>query len=241
MKWRLARDLETRVTVRKEHGRSAVLPRSRLGLEVSLDGDFAFGFLWRGFATGRLNLESLRNMPYSSDVFDNTIQELLFKWRFETYLDIGPGAGKFGRMVKSIVPHCHITAVEIESEYVESFHLREVYDAIILSDALVLLNGDQNRTYDVVILGDVIEHLLKADGQNLIHFLAYRCKRMLVVYPTKYVQYAVGSKPSESHRSSWLPSDFEYFRHEVLAEANMTLVIVHGFLDDQDATLCPNG
>jgi hypothetical protein len=139
MKWRLARDLETRVTVRKEHGRSAVLPRSRLGLEVSLDGDFAFGFLWRGFATGRLNLESLRNMPYSSDVFDNTIQELLFKWRFETYLDIGPGAGKFGRMVKSIVPHWHITAVEIESEYVESFHLREVYDAIILSDALVLL------------------------------------------------------------------------------------------------------
>src|SRR5580704_10818471 len=120
-------------------------------------------------------------MPYSSDVFDSAIKELLRKWGFKTYLDIGSGAGKFGRMVKSTVPHCHITAIEIESEYVESFHLRELYDEVILGDALLLLNGDQNRTHDVVILGDVIEHFLKADGNNLIHFLAYRCKRMLVV------------------------------------------------------------
>jgi len=180
-------------------------------------------------------------MPYSSDAFDKTIEELLGKWRFETYLDIGAGAGKFGRMVKSTIPHSHITAVEIQPDYVQLFRLNELYDQVILGDALLLTGGDQNRTYDVVILGDVVEHLLKADGHNLIHFLAYRCKRMLVVYPTKYVQYAVGSRSSESHRSSWLPSDFEHFQHEVFVDGNMTLVIVRGFLDDQDATLCPNG
>lgn len=51
-------------------------------------------------------------MPTSGGIFDNRIELLLKKYQFKSYLDIGPGEGKYGKMIKNLYPKAHITGVE---------------------------------------------------------------------------------------------------------------------------------
>ncbi len=95
-------------------------------------------------------------------------------------------------------------------------------------------------TYDLVVFGDVMEHLLKSEGLNALHFYIYRCKRIIVVYPTKYVQYDVNGKIHESHRSIWAPQDFMHFTFDHRTIGHMNLAIIEGYLDDKDAVY-PSG
>ena len=176
-------------------------------------------------------------MPYSSEVFDNSIKELFARWKYKTYLDIGVGAGKYGAIIKSLSGGNHVTGIEIEKEYVERFGLENLYDEIANKDVLSIVSGAQEIMYDVVIMGDVLEHLLKSDGLDLVHFYVYRCKRMIVVYPSKYVQYDVGGKKSESHRSVWGEWDFDHFEHEHKSDGYMNMTVVRGYLDDEDAII----
>ena len=176
-------------------------------------------------------------MPYSSEEFDKVVMRLFSDWRYKRYLDIGAGAGKYGKMIKSLVGDCHVTGVEVDKEYIENFDLQSTYDEIISDDIRTVIDGAQNVTYDVIIIGDIIEHLPKSDGLNLIHFYVYRCKRMLIIYPSRYVQYDVDGKKSESHRSVWGPQDFGYFEFEHKSSGYMNLVIVKGYLEDKNAIL----
>ncbi len=174
-------------------------------------------------------------MPYSSNVFDSAVRALIKEWRYKRYLDIGCGAGKYARMIRSMLPDSYIEGIEIDKEYVTKFALDEVYDAVRCMPAEALIDGPQGEQYDLVVLGDVIEHMRKSDGINILHFLAYRCKRMIVVYPTKYVQYDSGGKKGESHRSVWSVQDFEQFSCDHSTCGYMNLASVRGYLDDSDA------
>src|SRR5262245_14209224 len=103
-------------------------------------------------------------MPYSSNLFDETVKAKIAYWDYQRYLDVGCGAGKYGRMIRTLQPEGHITGVEVDSEYIDKFDLRSVYDVVINDSVVSLVNGPQSQTYDVVIFGDVIEHLRKSDG-----------------------------------------------------------------------------
>lgn len=179
------------------------------------------------------------SMPYSSKVFDKQIQEKFTEWNYLNYLDVGAGAGKYGRMIKAAVPQSRVSAVEVDAEYISRFGLESIYGRILNIDVRSLPEGDQDTVYDVVVFGDVIEHLPKSAGVDLIHFFSYRCKKMIIVYPTKYIQYSVEGKTSESHRSVWAPADFSLFNCEHHSCAFMNLTIVDGFLGDPSAII-PN-
>lgn len=45
------------------------------------------------------------------------------------------------------------------------------------------LHERSNDLYDVVILGDVIEHMLHAQGRDLLEFLNYRSRYLIVSAP----------------------------------------------------------
>jgi SAM-dependent methyltransferase len=174
-------------------------------------------------------------MPYSSDVFDEFLKAQLALWNYKRYLDVGCGAGKYGRMIRDLVPDSHITGIEVDNEYIEAFRLRRTYDEVINASVESVLGGPQAVTYDVVVFGDVIEHLRKSDGIDALHFFVYRCKRMIVVYPSKYIQYDINGKAHESHRSVWTPQDFLPFAGDLTTNGHMNLAIIQGYLDDNDA------
>jgi 2-polyprenyl-3-methyl-5-hydroxy-6-metoxy-1,4-benzoquinol methylase len=141
-------------------------------------------------------------MPYSSNIFDAYIGELIGLLQPATVCDIGPGAGKYGHLLRRVSDHdqfpTHSTAIEIDASYVETYRLHEVYDNVLITDALALIAQPRLR-YDLVMIGDCIEHKRKSDGLDLLNFLIYRSGYICVVYPDAYIQDDWEDHAAEAH------------------------------------------
>jgi hypothetical protein len=174
-------------------------------------------------------------VPYSSDQFDTDIEAFLRAESASSYLDLGPGAGKYGRMIRRINPDALTAAVECDEEYVAHFKLEDIYDVVHHGRIETTFDDLPDLTADIVILGDVIEHLKKSDGVDLLNYLIYRCRYCLVVYPHKYVQYGWRGHKAEAHRSIWTEQDFKPFAAKITTKAAMSLAIITGYLADPDA------
>lgn len=124
-------------------------------------------------------------------------------------LDIGAGAGKYGRMVKEAHPGVTLTAYETEGEYVERFGLRGLYHNVCVCRAIELLNYPDVPAWDLVVLGDVLEHMRRSEGLDLLHFLVYRTRYMWIQWPMRYIQEALGGHTSECHISVWTEQDIK--------------------------------
>jgi cyclopropane fatty-acyl-phospholipid synthase-like methyltransferase len=77
-------------------------------------------------------------------------------------LDIGPGVGTYAKLLAGEYVS-RIIGVEIYEPYVTTYRLRDYYDEIILGDAREV----ELPAADVVILGDVAEHMTEADALRL--------------------------------------------------------------------------
>ncbi len=169
-------------------------------------------------------------MPYSSPLFDDVVERVIQFVSPHRALDIGTGNGKYGRLIRSLCPDAHITGVEIEPSYIERFSLADIYDELRVQHAIELLKRP-DETFDMVIFGDVIEHLRKSEGLDLLNFFAYRTKYMLVRYPEQYIQNTWEGIPSEAHVSFWTFSDFLGLDHLTLRrEQTKVLVIINAYL-----------
>jgi hypothetical protein len=171
-----------------------------------------------------------RRVPYSKHVFDEAIEEILRALRPASVLDVGAGAGKYAAIVRRACPGARIVAVERDETYIPRFGLAEKYDEVLTVDAMSLM-ADVDRDYDVVILGDVIEHLRKSDGIDLLNFLVYRARKIIVVFPLRNRQGAVDGHVHEAHISVWGPNDFLWCDSTYVVERKIALVQIEGFLE----------
>src|SRR5215510_8223513 len=146
-------------------------------------------------------------MPFSGTEFDSEI-ELYFRLiRHESVLDIGPGEGKYGRMLRRVRPDIKLVGVELDAGYVEQYKLHDLYDEVWVSDAAELMN-DPDSTFDAVIIGDCIDHMRKSAGLDLLIFLVYRSKLIAVKFPLQMLQIAWQGHKTEPHLSVWSEHDF---------------------------------
>lgn len=143
-------------------------------------------------------------------------------------LDIGAGNGKYGRMIHQHHPECFVTGLEIEETYVPRFNLHHIYDDVTITDAMTLLrNPDQ--AWDFIMLGDVIEHLKKSDGIDLLNFLVYRAKWIMVIYPERMLQDSWEGHAAEAHISTWRGPDFAAFDATFIPKDHKMVVIIDGY------------
>ena len=151
-------------------------------------------------------------MPYSADTFDYYVGTLIDLLRPARVCDIGPGRGKYSGIVRGKATEhgfeCHLTAVEIDASYVATFKLRDLYDEVIIDDAINLIRAPHRR-FDFAIIGDCIEHMRKSDGIDLINFLIYRTGYICIICPEAYASRmtttATRRKPA---LSIWSVEDF---------------------------------
>lgn len=61
--------------------------------------------------------------------------------------------------------------------------------------------------YDLIIFGDVIEHLSVQDAQNVLNYAAGKCKDMIVAVPFLYPQDAIYGNPWERHKQPDLTAE----------------------------------
>jgi len=158
-----------------------------------------------------------------------------------TVLDIGPGAGKYGKMIREATTKggfvTRTTAIEIDESYVEQFDLRQVYDEVIVADASSIIDRPQIR-FDLAIIGDCIEHMRKSAGLDLLNFLIYRTGYICVVYPHEWVQDDWEGHAAEAHISTWSIADLSGWDVIHHSWGGMHMFLIKGY---QPSTFVFNG
>ena len=133
-------------------------------------------------------------------------------------LDVGCGFGRWGFLAREFLDifygryeqdqwQLRLDAVEIFPDYIKSHH-RYIYNHIFLGDIQSLL--PELDKYDVIIAGDVIEHLEKDAGIVIVQQLrGLACKGLIVAIPigNQWSQEDVFGNPNEKHRSIWQLAD----------------------------------
>jgi len=138
-------------------------------------------------------------MPMSSDEGKGWIHDrigLLAASRPVAVLDIGPGVGTYAKLLKDL-PIERITGIEIYEPYVHTYRLRTYYDEIIVADA----READFPAVDVVILGDVAEHMSEDDALRLWDKARAAAKQAvyLSIPVVHYPQGEIEGNPHEVH------------------------------------------
>jgi trans-aconitate methyltransferase len=102
-------------------------------------------------------------MPYSSGQGKMWLLTRIRDLQPRSILDIGAGSGTYWDLLGSYLPACRFTAVEVHEPYVAQFRLREKYNEVIIGDA----RSVELPEADVVILGDVLEHMRFGEAKAL--------------------------------------------------------------------------
>ena len=124
-----------------------------------------------------------------------------------TILDLGIGAGDVGKRIKTkIAAPTRMTGVEVW----EKCRSRKwaYYDKVIIEDIRTYAQRE-NETFDFVLLIDVLEHLDKPEGADLLNRLKTIARRAAIVSTptTTYPQGALWGNPHQRHRCIWSHED----------------------------------
>lgn len=116
-----------------------------------------------------------------------------------TILDVGPGRGTYWDLLHREVK-ASWTGVEIFAPYVRKYHLARKYDRLIIGDFLDV----EVEPHDVVILGDVLEHVPRGTAQKMWDKARALGTVICVVPIDHYEQGTVFGNVHETHL--WHPS-----------------------------------
>jgi hypothetical protein len=176
-------------------------------------------------------------MPYSHDAPKGwctaRIEELA--WAHTAgrldILDVGPGAGTWGRLIQEQAGHFElppvVDCIEAHGPYVERFDLGAVYSQVFVGDVrhwdwggcdyITVAESDQpvgqgipKWTWDLVILGDVLEHMTKPEALAVVDQALAHADAVLVVVPLgEWPQGPEEGNPLEAHVSTWELPDLD--------------------------------
>ena len=152
----------------------------------------------------------------------------------KTILDIGIGYGKWGVLFREYLdiwdvdkPYdekgVYITGIEACKEYKNP--VWEVYDYVAIQDVMESVSAMTKVEYDLIFMGDVIEHFTKEEGLLLLDTLKY--KNAIIVTPKLVsVQKEVYNNPYEIHKSSWSEADFkDKIKHQYLINNQQVFIL----------------
>lgn len=176
-------------------------------------------------------------MPCSGHQAITLVLEHVRRVKPRSVLDIGPGYGKWGFLIRETLDFMEgryrrdswgVRILGIDAFPSESPLLDWVYDDVRTADVLDaprdLLSG-----HDLVVMGDVIEHLEKTAGQALLQQLVSDNGCVIVVTPKDFfAQETVEGNPFEQHRSLWTVNDFTAFDSDVDIYAGTVTAAIRG-------------
>lgn len=154
-------------------------------------------------------------MPTSALVVWPTLIHLCWEVQPRRILDVGPGHGKAGILLREYIgterrgngPIQRIDAIEAEPRYVEMFPWNEaVYDDLHRGD-IVRQGSEMLAFYDLVLFADSIEHIDKAEALALLDRIP---GRVVLSTPAAFFQNPEADEgwETERHRSHWALGDF---------------------------------
>jgi hypothetical protein len=154
-------------------------------------------------------------MPYSSHLGLSVVLDHVVQLRPARVLDIGVGFGKWGFLTREALDFIDArverdrwnTRIDgIDAHRYDSPLLDWVYDSVRIADVLDVT--DELKGYDLVIMGDVIEHFEKDRGLQLLHSLLHQNRNVVLTTPMDFFEQEREDNPYERHRSHWQLEDF---------------------------------
>lgn len=146
-------------------------------------------------------------MPFSDAQGKDAILSWVKDINPRTILDIGPGAGAYFDLLKDHTPRAYqFNALEIWAPYIKKYALDKKYEHVYISD-IREAPLDNVSCYDLVILGDIIEHMKREEAKEVILRLASNEAwnyNLIISFPVLHLeQGAYEGNPYETHVDHW--------------------------------------
>lgn len=145
-------------------------------------------------------------MPYSARENDQDVLKFVNDYKIMKVLDVGVGSGTYSDLLRGHVSR--IDGIEAWEPYISQFSLYQKYDQIIRADVLDLA-AENFFGYDLVIFGDVLEHMSREESMGLWHGLE-QCGVRYGMISVPIVHYPQGEEfgnPYERHVQEHLTAD----------------------------------
>lgn len=123
-------------------------------------------------------------MAYSYSYFKEDVAKYL-KDKYTkdaTVLDVGAGSGTYYNYLCDYFKN--ISAVEVFEPNIKDFDLPSKYKKVYNVD----IKDFEYEHYDIIIFGDILEHLNVEDAQKVLEYALDRCEELIVAVPYLYEQ-----------------------------------------------------
>jgi len=130
----------------------------------------------------------------------------------EKILDVGCGFGKWGHLIRILYAERNIRNAQIMGVDIECSHLhlaKKIYDSVIGCCASCL--PFPSNSFDTVLVSEVIEHLPRWKGFNLIRECERVAEKKVIITTPSMRTVSLYSE----HICYWKPSDFKRLGYKV--------------------------
>lgn len=136
-------------------------------------------------------------MGYSNPENKPWAQQKIIELKPTTVLDVGAGQGTYLNLIRDgLGAGVIVNAVEVWQPYIDQFNLENRYDKLFAMDVREMTNFK----YDLVILGDILEHMSESDAVALWSKISKEAKHAMISIPiVHYHQDAINGNPYEVH------------------------------------------
>lgn len=124
-----------------------------------------------------------------------------------TCLDVGACDGVWANKLNDYLV---MDGVEIFEPYIKKYDLCEKYRDIYIGD----IADFKYNHYDIIIFGDVIEHMGIEKAQQVLEYAKGRCNDMIIAVPFKYPQEPYNDNIYEAHIQDDLTEEIFAERYE---------------------------
>jgi len=108
-------------------------------------------------------------------------------------LDVGACNGKWAKLLND---YLKMDGIEIYKPYIEKYKPQNLYENFYLGDIREFKYGNK---YDLIIFGDVLEHMSVEDAQKVLEYAWDRCQDLIVAVPYMFEQGEKNGNPYEVH------------------------------------------
>lgn len=116
----------------------------------------------------------------------------------KSIVDVGAGLGTYAHLLRPVLPEAIFTAIEIYPKNIEQFKLHELYDQVLCMDVREMFSFGKET--DLVIFGDVLEHMEKDDAIFVWNLARRDAKYGLISIPIiHYPQGTIDDNVHETH------------------------------------------
>ena len=115
-------------------------------------------------------------MGVSYSYFKKEVREYLIS-RFNkdsSVLDVGCGSGTYYNLLGDYFKN--IEGVEVFKGYIDKYGLESKYRKVYCAD----IRDFEYKNYDIIIFGDILEHLEVEEAKRVLDYALDRCKEVIV-------------------------------------------------------------